>query len=110
MAENGVDVSIEDGIATLAIDRPAVMNALAGGTVRELRKALRALRGAADVRVLVIRGRGRAFCTGAHLSDPEIALDGPLEQRPSLLDRLMAEEINPLMLEIQNFPRPTIAA
>lgn len=110
MQDQAVAVTVEAGVATLAIDRPKVMNALAGATIREMRAALAALRERKDVRVLVITGKGRAFCTGADLSDPEIALDGALADRPKKLAALMRDEINPLMREIQEFPRPTIAA
>ncbi len=58
----------------------------------------------------MVTGRGRAFCTGADLSDPEIALDGALEERPAKLAVLMRETINPLMEELRSFPKPTIAA
>ena len=110
MQEPAVTVAVEAGIATLSIDRPRVMNALSGGAIREMRAALATLRGHQDVRVLVLTGKGRAFCTGADLSDPEIALDGDLADRPKKLESLMRGEINPLMREIQEFPRPTIAA
>lgn len=110
MTHESVSITLDDGIATLAIDRPQVMNALAASTIREMREALRGVREDTRARVLVITGQGRAFCTGADLNDAEIALDGPLAERPRLLDRLMAQEINPLMVEIQTFPKPTIAA
>jgi 2-(1,2-epoxy-1,2-dihydrophenyl)acetyl-CoA isomerase len=110
MDEASVLVSTANGVCTLEINRPQVMNAVAGSTVRELRAALAAARNDPEARVLVVTGRGRAFCTGADLSDPEIALDGALEERPAKLAVLMRETINPLMEELRSFPKPTIAA
>jgi 2-(1,2-epoxy-1,2-dihydrophenyl)acetyl-CoA isomerase len=110
MGEASVLVSTLGGVCTLEINRPQVMNAVAGSTIRELRAALADAMNNPDVRVLVVTGRGRAFCTGADLSDPEIALDGPLDERPAKLAVLMSEHVNPLMEELRSFPKPTIAA
>lgn len=110
MSDEAILVAVEEGVATLTLNRPEVMNALAGSTIRHMRGSLKELADRGDVRVVVITGNGRAFCTGADLGDPEIALDGELEDRPAKLAALMRDQINPLMVELQNFPRPTIAA
>lgn len=63
-------VAIDDGIATLTLQRPAALNALSRELGGLLVAALRELRGRADVRVVVLRGAGeRAFCTGADLKE-----------------------------------------
>src|SRR5260370_21313951 len=57
-----INLSIENGIATITLNRPEKLNALSG-TMRE--DLLRALRQAGDdttCRVVVITGAGRAFC------------------------------------------------
>ncbi len=59
-----INLSIENGIATVTLNRPEKLNAFAG-TMRE--DLLKALRKAADdpaCRVVVITGAGRAFCAG----------------------------------------------
>ncbi|CAN7708139.1 enoyl-CoA hydratase-related protein [Aminobacter sp. LjRoot7] len=110
MSQESIVVSVEAGIATVEINRPQVMNALAGNTIRALRAVLREIREDDRIRAVILTGRGRAFSTGADLGDPEIALDGPLSERPAKLAALMRNEINPLMEELQSFPKPTIAA
>lgn len=110
MQEKAVAISVDAGIATLAINRPKLMNALAASTIREMRAGLADLRERDDVRVLVMTGTGRAFCSGADLSDPEISLDGALAERPGKLEALMGRDINPLMRDLLEFPRPTVAA
>lgn len=105
-----ITISMNAGIAKLAINRPQVMNALAASTIRDLRVALAGLRDDPAVRVVVLTGEGKAFCTGADLSDPEITLDGPLGERSQKLARMMREEINPFVSEWQTFPKPTVAA
>ena len=104
-----VDFNIQGGVARLTLNRPKVMNALAMSTIREMRLALREISSHGDVRVLLITGAGRAFCTGADLSDPEISLDGKLDDRAGKLAVLMRDEINPLVAEIHALPIPRIA-
>jgi enoyl-CoA hydratase/carnithine racemase len=62
----GPPVSYEsrDGVATIALDRPAVLNALDTELAATLAEC--AERAAADpaVTLVVVRGRGRAFCSG----------------------------------------------
>jgi len=110
MSDEAVVLSVSSGIATVAINRPKVMNAVSAETLRQLRRALRSARENADIRAVLLTGQGRAFCTGADLSDPEISLDGPLERRAQKLAELMRADINPLMEELLTFPKPTLAA
>ena len=66
MAPSGATVAYEvkDDVAWITLDRPAVLNALSTALVAEL--ADHAERAAADpdVLVVVVRGAGRAFCSG----------------------------------------------
>jgi enoyl-CoA hydratase len=64
-------LEVQDGVATLSINRPASRNALALQTMAELDSALEAAR-TGDARVLVIRGVGaQAFCAGGDLKELE---------------------------------------
>jgi enoyl-CoA hydratase/carnithine racemase len=64
-------LTVEGGVATIAIDRPQARNALSTQTMRELDEALAGI-GDRDVKVLVIRGAGdRAFCAGGDLKELE---------------------------------------
>lgn len=110
MENEPVFANCDGAIAKLIINRPQVMNALAASTIRAMRKALADLRRKNGLRVLIVTGAGRAFCAGADLGDPEIALDGEIADRPAKLSKLMQADINPLMQELQQFPLPTIAA
>src|SRR5260221_426801 len=110
MTDSPVDLVVENGVATLTLNRPDVLNALSIGTIRALRDALAAVRANPNARALVLTGCGRGFCTGADLNDPVIALDGPLDERADKLARLMAADINPLMAELQALPLPKVAA
>ncbi|MGE5133519.1 MAG: enoyl-CoA hydratase family protein [Gemmatimonadota bacterium] len=56
------------GIATVTLDRPARLNALTFEVYADLRDLITQLPQRGDVRVLVIRGAGRAFCSGGDVS------------------------------------------
>lgn len=96
-----VDVSTDDGLAVVTIDRPHARNAIALETMDQLEKALDAAEGA---RALVITGAGdRAFVSGGDLKElaairtEEDASDMAWRMR-SICDRIAA------------FPCPVIAA
>ena len=60
---------VEDGIATLTFDRPEKLNALTFDVYSDLRDLLQELPHRDDVRVLVITGEGRGFCSGGDVHD-----------------------------------------
>ncbi|MGH9136758.1 MAG: enoyl-CoA hydratase/isomerase family protein, partial [Acidimicrobiales bacterium] len=62
-------VDVNDGVATLTINRPDVHNALSWDVITQLRSAVAALKDDRAARVVVLTGAGeRAFCAGADLS------------------------------------------
>lgn len=63
-----VAVETAGGVARLRLDRPAAANALSEPMWFELRDAVRALDDDPAVRVVVISGNGRHFCSGIDLS------------------------------------------
>lgn len=56
--------SVEDGIATITFNRPDVLNAITFEIYGELRDLFAALQSEESVKVVVITGTGRAFCSG----------------------------------------------
>jgi len=60
---------IRDGITTLTLNRPRQRNALSMSLMEELIEALESIAGDADVKVVVIRGNGPAFCAGHDLKE-----------------------------------------
>jgi len=61
-------LAVEDGVATITLNRPEAMNAWNPAMAAGLDAALRACDANDDVRAVVITGAGRAFCAGADLS------------------------------------------
>jgi len=59
----------QGGIATITLNRPERLNALTFEVYRELTDTFASLRDDKDVRVVVITGSGRAFCSGGDVHD-----------------------------------------
>ena len=60
---------VDDGVATVTLDRPDKLNALTFEAYADLRDLLAELPQRGDVRVLVVRGSGRAFCSGGDVNE-----------------------------------------
>jgi len=60
-----VDVDVEDGTATVLINRPEAMNALNVTVVAQLGDAIDGLNSREDVHTIVLEGAGKAFVAGA---------------------------------------------
>jgi 2-(1,2-epoxy-1,2-dihydrophenyl)acetyl-CoA isomerase len=69
------------GVATLALNRPEVLNALNGALTDALLGALAQIKLDPRARVLLLTGRGRGFCAGADLRDPMMNVGEPPAER-----------------------------
>src|ERR671912_644008 len=94
------------GIATITLNRPERLNALTFEVYRELIDTFAALKDAREVRVVVITGSGKAFCSGGDVHD----IIGELFSRnmEGLLEftRMTCE----LVQNIRSLPKPVIAS
>ncbi|MCA0317430.1 MAG: enoyl-CoA hydratase/isomerase family protein [Proteobacteria bacterium] len=94
---------VNEGIATLTLDRPERLNAFNEDLVRGALKSVDAARVDPEVKALILTGNGRGFCAGADLA-------GGLSPTAEGVNAAMRDLYNPLILAIDNFPKPTIAA
>lgn len=62
-----IDTEIEDGIATITINRPEAMNALNPEVVDELTEKYNAIESDNSVKAIVFKGAGKAFVAGADI-------------------------------------------
>ncbi len=90
-------VAIADGIATIVIDRPP-LNVLTIAALHELDRALLELEGIHDLRLVVLRGAGRAFSAGVDVSEHRGELLVPMLDAFARLSRRLLE-----------YPIPTLA-
>lgn len=93
----------DEGVMTITLNRPDVLNAFNETMLRELHDALR--RGARDaaVRCVVLTGAGRGFCSGQDLRNR--ASTGTFSFGVSL-----RSGYNPVILQIRTMEKPVIAA
>ena len=68
MAYTQIALDVSDGIATLTMDRPEALNAFTGTMMHEMIAAFDEIDARDEIRVVIVTGRGRAFCAGADLS------------------------------------------
>jgi enoyl-CoA hydratase/carnithine racemase len=66
---NHFDLRVEDGVATVTFVRPERLNALTFEVYADLRDLLTEIPHRDDVRVLVMTGTGRGFCSGGDVDD-----------------------------------------
>jgi 2-(1,2-epoxy-1,2-dihydrophenyl)acetyl-CoA isomerase len=105
-----LQIDIADGVATMRLNRPDVLNAINIAMLNALRDALYDFRRRPDVRALVITGNGRAFCSGIDLADPLMNIDVPLDERGRRFTTMMDESVNLLMRDLYAFNKPKVAA
>ena len=97
-----------DGVVLLRLNRPDRLNALNEALVDELIKTFATLPEERDVRVVVLTGAGRGFCSGIDVRD-----FGPsmVEAEAPALDRMRFQETMAALAEaIRDLPQPVIAA
>lgn len=95
--------SDSNGVCTLTFNRPNVFNSFNQTMAFQLHAALDACAVDDNVRVVVLKGEGKAFCAGQDLAeviDPE----GPE------MKNIVGEHYNPIILKIRNLEKPVIAA
>ncbi len=68
MSFQNILYSVDDGIATITLNRPDKLNAVSEAMIDEIIAALDCADADDDVRVVVVRANGRLFCAGADLS------------------------------------------
>jgi 2-(1,2-epoxy-1,2-dihydrophenyl)acetyl-CoA isomerase len=95
-----------DGLVTITINRPEVLNALAVQTLEELIHAVDRVRDEGTARALLLTGTGRAFCSGADLSA------GSVQKLSGMRDAGAALEthFNPLLQRLRHLPVPLVVA
>ncbi|RLI05505.1 hypothetical protein DRO26_01975 [Candidatus Bathyarchaeota archaeon] len=99
MSYETIQVEKREGVVIITLNRPDVLNALNRKMVEELRKAIADVATDETVRVLVLKGAGRAFCAGG---DVKMMASGDISD-------IIAEAAK-LALDIQNLAKPVIAS
>ncbi|WP_420996085.1 enoyl-CoA hydratase-related protein [Cupriavidus sp. 30B13] len=91
-----------EGVATITLNRPDVLNALNAELMAELRASVERAAQDEAVRAVVLTGNGRGFCAGADLAGRQ----GEMKDSGTLL----RERYHPIVLALRNMPKPVVTA
>jgi 2-(1,2-epoxy-1,2-dihydrophenyl)acetyl-CoA isomerase len=102
--------SIEDGVATLTLNRPEARNALTREMMTGLADALPRLAADPAVRVVVVTGAGRAFCSGGDVKGFARRAAGDGADQPSFDQKVTDLRMRMEAVRwLHEMPKPTLA-
>lgn len=102
-----VGLTVDDGLATITLQRPEAMNALDRDTKVALLAAVLQVGDDTAVRAVLLTGTGRAFCVGQDLREHASALrDLPLAEVWATVEQHYA----PIAAGLATMPKPVVAA
>src|SRR5437868_4877070 len=96
--------TLSEGIFTITLNRPEVYNAFNEQLTTELQDAFKEAAKNDAVRVVVLTGAGKAFCSGRDLKDATSS-----DRQRSLRDSL-ERRYNPLIRGMRKLPKPIIGS
>ena len=102
MDYEGIILDKEAGIATITLNRPEQLNAISPAMAQSLVRALDDIDKDDSLKVVIITGAGRGFCSGADIST--------FEGMDKMSHKEMGDALRRWTLPLYNFPKPTIAA
>ena len=109
-----IRLEVEDGIATLTLNRPDKLNAFNTQMMQEMIAAFDQTDADDSVRVVIVTGAGRAFCAGADLSAGAATFDysarGGEEKEARTIEGVQRDGGGLLTLRIYDSLKPVIAA
>jgi len=94
-------LEIGQGIGRITLNRPEVYNAFNDGLSYELQGALKEVKKSNRVRVVVLTGEGKAFCSGQDLKASS-------KEETRSFSESLHKRYNPIIRGIRNMPKPVI--
>jgi 2-(1,2-epoxy-1,2-dihydrophenyl)acetyl-CoA isomerase len=101
---DSIQLTIENNIAFIALNRPEVFNSFNREMALRLQNTLDTCEKDPHVRAIVLKGNGKAFCAGQDLKEVTSA-----ELNPGF-KKILEEHYNPIITRIRNIEKPIIAA
>ncbi len=100
-----------DGVGRITLNRPERLNAINLDMLEEFHSLFEDLKDQEDVRVVIITGAGRGFCSGADLLDERIAGEGAALFSSAASHLVKIQRVySRLIIEMRRLPQPIIAA
>jgi enoyl-CoA hydratase/carnithine racemase len=103
---NHLQFEVSDSIATLTLNRPEKLNAFTNDMLQGLVAALDDCDDRDDVRVVILTGAGRGFCSGGDVSVMGEAADN----RPHVTKNRIWRDVQAFPKRLARFEKPIIAA
>jgi 2-(1,2-epoxy-1,2-dihydrophenyl)acetyl-CoA isomerase len=104
-AERTLLVELKDGVASLTLNRPAVLNAFNRALSGELVTALQQIRRDDSIRAVVLTGSGRGFCAGQDLAEAI-----PKDDENPDLGAIVKAMYTPVIRGIRTLEKPVVCA
>jgi 2-(1,2-epoxy-1,2-dihydrophenyl)acetyl-CoA isomerase len=104
-----VNLTVQDGVATVQLNRPDSLNSWNGQFGDDLLATIARCREDEAIRSVLLTGAGRGFSSGADLRE----LGGGAatrEEAPDAVYRQLTEVYHPIMTGIRELPKPVVAA
>ena len=105
--ESHIQVENEGGVGWIRFNRPDKMNAIGALTRQQLGDALKQAERDDAVRVVVLTGTGRAFSSGADVTE---MVQGAGMRTPEDVGNVLRNEYMPMLMRLRTMPKPVIAA
>jgi enoyl-CoA hydratase/carnithine racemase len=104
-----VELEVQDGVATLSLNRPDKRNAMSDQMRTEFIDAMEYIAIETSIRALVLTGKGKGFCAGGDISGMEKRLSAPVGELAinGWRRQLRVHHAVSLLFDL---PKPTIAA
>jgi 2-(1,2-epoxy-1,2-dihydrophenyl)acetyl-CoA isomerase len=96
-----------NGVATLTLNRPHVMNAFNADMRRELAEAVAQIEADPGIRAVIVTATGRGFCAGQDLRE---RIESYEAGQAPVLGETLRQEYNPLILAMRRLPKPIVGA
>jgi len=106
---NTVLLNVADGVATLTLNRPEVLNALSVEMMQDLAAATTRLKADKTVEVVIVEGAGAHFMAGGDLNDFALRLELSPPARLADFRAMIEHNINPTITLMQSLHQPVIA-
>jgi 2-(1,2-epoxy-1,2-dihydrophenyl)acetyl-CoA isomerase len=105
--EQHVNIEVEGSVGWIRFNRPEKMNAIGALTRKQLGDAIKQAERDEAVRVVVLTGSGRAFSSGADVTE---MVQGAGMRTPEDVGNVLRNEYMPMLQRLRTMPKPVIAA
>ncbi len=100
-----IQFAMAEGVATITLKRPDVLNAFNRKMAKDLQQALKVAGETDSVRAVLLTGAGRGFCAGQDLAEATAGAPGSVD-----LGEIVKTNYTPSVLAIRELMKPVVCA